>query len=321
MPEGCDGGTFVDLNRDGRLDLILINVFAEWARVFYGTKQGTFVERSDVFRVPGLGYTPAVADVDLDGWSDVVVARQDRSLWVALNHRGRTTVTAVVEGVGNDPRGIGMGDLDRDGDPDVAVVHKRDTHYVFRNDTQGDRLWLHVVHNPRRGSLYGTRLTVWDEAGRLYHHTQIVSGYGYLSHSPPGEILIGASQSGPFRYRILFPWGQVLEGWWIPNEEAWAQDFTVACDPTLLSFLLRLSRCVVRSEVSLRASVRFFCEGLPAGATCRFEPDVVPEGTEVAGVTLVVMLSTGIQAGTYPFQVVATNGSVVRWVSMQLEVR
>jgi hypothetical protein len=68
-------------------------------------------------------------------------------------------------------------------------------------------------------------------------------------------------------------------------------------------------------------AVQFSCQGLPAGATCQFGQTSLglPQGQSV-GNSLTIQLSANTPLGTYPFQVVATDGAVTDQLPLRLVV-
>lgn len=113
---GADGVTAADLDRDGHLDLVASNGLASTVSVRYGDGAGfTGSANYPVGSAPG-GIT--VADFNLDGRRDFVVAATPASVFLATGSRG---FTSTALGAGRSATGIGSGDFDGDGVPDVVV--------------------------------------------------------------------------------------------------------------------------------------------------------------------------------------------------------
>ncbi|MGQ9620457.1 MAG: hypothetical protein ACUVTX_05665, partial [Bacteroidales bacterium] len=95
----------------------------------------------------------------------------------------------------------------------------------------------------------------------------------------------------------------------------------ISCQPTTLPFLLRMSKCSIKPNYGYTATIYMSCAGLPKGAACKFSPDViVPIGDLSSETTLTVEIRNPIEQGTYPFQIVASNGAVSSTFNMNLKV-
>ena len=152
--------SFVDLDRDGWLDLVVANYVdftiegnvqchhserrtriycdpvdyrGEPDRLYRNMGDGTFTDVTTVAGMaaafgPGLGI--ATADVDDDGWVDIFVAndQSENQLWMNQGD-GTFQDTAMMSGVALGPRGedkadmgVDFGDFDNDGDEDLFIT-------------------------------------------------------------------------------------------------------------------------------------------------------------------------------------------------------
>ena len=216
VPEGCDGATFGDLDNDGDLDLVTIrNLSHSFVRFFYNDGTGHFVDRTREMNVEGLAYTAALVDLNLDGFLDVFFARSNRFVGAFMN-RGGQRFEQVPPGtgfIGFDARGVCVADFDNDGDEDLLIVHTQDNHRLFVNAKRGKVVKINLRGwKTGGGDLYGTKIWMVDPFGRLRYYTEITSSYGYLSHRPPDEIVIGAPDGLPRFVRVRFPWGFEVSG-------------------------------------------------------------------------------------------------------------
>src|SRR5919198_1244276 len=161
------GCTWVDYDRDGRLDLFVAqylqttleklprpgeNTDCRWkgvpvncgprglppgfVQLFHNNGDGTF---TDVSRQSGVAaasgsypMTAVAADYDNDGWPDVYVACDSTPSWLFRNQRDGTFRQEGLE------RGVALGDYDLDGSLDIFKTHfSDDTSVLYRNDGKG----------------------------------------------------------------------------------------------------------------------------------------------------------------------------------------
>ncbi len=163
---------FFDADGDGLLDLFLVN-YVQWTpdysrycgdrarnlrvychprylrpepnQLFRNNGDGTFTDvskESGIADHPGKGMSIAVADVDLDGDSDVFITNDSEADFLFLNDgKGKFTESGLLAGVAMSMNGraissmgADMRDIDNDGFPDVGVsALSGETFPVFRN--------------------------------------------------------------------------------------------------------------------------------------------------------------------------------------------
>ncbi|MBM3215520.1 CRTAC1 family protein [Candidatus Poribacteria bacterium] len=142
FPESVgSGGAFIDYDRDGWLDIYLVNGGDFQAaglpnRLYRNNGDGTF---SDVTERAGVGDTgfgdgTCVGDFDGDGWDDLYVCNYGAN--VLYRNNGDGTFSDVTERTGvGEPRWSASAaflDIDRDGDQDLFVANYVD--YVRERD-------------------------------------------------------------------------------------------------------------------------------------------------------------------------------------------
>lgn len=107
-----------DLDNDGDLDLVLGN-HAEPNSIFWN--DGGLVFRKQTFG-QGLGRAVTAVDVDNDGWRDLVLTRNTGAVNYWRNTGNGDFLQAVLPGVSYPAYALTWGDVDQDGDLDLATA-------------------------------------------------------------------------------------------------------------------------------------------------------------------------------------------------------
>jgi hypothetical protein len=219
--------SFLDYDRDGWLDLVVANYVAydpavachdprgrrdychprqfpaSGARLYHnvgGLRFEDVTEAAGLARQRGPALGVVCADLDGDGWPDVLVANdgQPNHLWMN-KHDGTFAEEAVRRGLAFDAMGgapanmgIAVGDVNGDGLPDVFVTHlTEETNTLWVQGPPGlfrDRTVAAGLGGAgARGTGFGTALIDFDHDGAL--DLAVVNGRVYQGEPAPGSAL------------------------------------------------------------------------------------------------------------------------------------
>jgi hypothetical protein len=116
-----------DVNKDGRLDIITANFKNNSVSVLIGGPDDSFSQSQGSPYAVGAGsYSVAVADLNKDGYLDLVTANENYdSISVLLGNAARTFSTAPNSpySVGDRPVAVAIADFNSDGNLDLAAVN------------------------------------------------------------------------------------------------------------------------------------------------------------------------------------------------------
>ena len=203
-PEAGMGVDLGDYDGDGRLDLVVTNFELETFALYKNLGGVAFVDSRSVARIAeptlmSLGFGAAFADFDQDGDLDLVFANghindNAAELTPGSQYRQRNQ---VFENLGNGKfqedkdtgvagvqahRGLAVGDLDGDGDLDVAVVASNEPAEVYENVGTGGS-WLQVDFAALTGNRFAIGARVELEAGGKKQIRDVKTASSYLSQN------------------------------------------------------------------------------------------------------------------------------------------
>jgi hypothetical protein len=232
---GVDAG---DFDADGDEDLFITELVAQGSTLYVNDGTGQFEEQSTRtgirnLSLPYTGFGAAWADVDNDGWLDIVAVnghvnrdvggvRRDSDPFplgqrnqVLKNVAGHFEDATDRAGSGFDPveasRGAAFGDVDNDGDVDVLVANGAGPARLLVNNIGSRQHWLGVRLIGDRGrDMVGARVSITRSAGPvLWRRARADGSYG-SANDPRVLVGLGSSTEAP-RVRVLWPGGQAEE--------------------------------------------------------------------------------------------------------------
>jgi hypothetical protein len=213
---GVDAG---DVDGDGRPDFVVTNFSTEYHALYLNTGAFPFEERTIPSGLAGItrpyvGWGASFLDYDNDGVLDLVIAtghlnsmveliQKDVSykqppLLLANNGAGRFKDVKDTAGptfrTPGLARGLAVGDIDNDGDPDLVIVHLNDKPVLLRNNV-GQEPWIgfRLVGKSSNRDAIGARLVV--HAGKSTFTRWITGGGSFLS-SHDNRVLVGLGRRG-----------------------------------------------------------------------------------------------------------------------------
>jgi hypothetical protein len=254
---GNSGATVcADLDNDGWLDLVTTEIRHWWAgsgadgsTVLWNTGEADVrLERAGrdeiglvVPHVTSGGWDEGhigatVLDFDNDGWLDIFIGATDYAGNRALLYRQvaprRFEEVAVDDWVEhNRSHGVGVADIDRDGDLDLIVGHSRarcdasapndcyatDSARVLRNELQGTNNWLQVrVDGGTRANRGGVGAVVTVRAGGITQTRRVEAGYGHYGAQNDLVQHFGLGSACEAEVTVQFAPGVASQTWTLP---------------------------------------------------------------------------------------------------------
>ncbi len=216
---GIDAG---DYDNDGFMDFVLTTFAHDVKTLYRNLGNGQFEDATQAAGLAAptfqpMGWGTAFFDADLDGALDLFIAnghiyaqvddspdlnetyRQKNQFFV--NEAGRFRDVSETAGAGlqvrKSSRGLAVGDLDNDGDPDLVISNVDDVPTLLENRQHTGHHWagFRLQKEGANPFCIGARVTL--EAGGRRQVREVRSGGGYLSQNDL-RVLFGLGEhSGP----------------------------------------------------------------------------------------------------------------------------
>ena len=232
---GAMGIDASDYDGDGMPDLVIGNFSNEMVSLYHNEGVGFFIDQAPVSEIGRnslltLAFGAFFFDYDLDGRQDIFVAnghvendiaavqqrvsyRQAPHLFRNRGDGGFEEVTTASPDLARPmvARGAAFGDIDGDGDPDLAVNENGGPARLFRNDGGERNGWVGFRlrgGNSNRDGIGAKIILTIEDAGMTRSETRVVkSATGYASQNQL-EVVLGLGPGGrAVSAEVLWPSG------------------------------------------------------------------------------------------------------------------
>ena len=232
---GAMGIDASDYDGDGMPDLVIGNFSNEMVSLYHNEGVGFFIDQAPVSEIGRnslltLAFGAFFFDYDLDGRQDIFVAnghvendiaavqqrvsyRQAPHLFRNRGDGGFDEVTTASPDLAQPmvARGAAFGDMDGDGDPDLAVSGNGGPARIFRNDGGERNGWVGFRlrgGNSNRDGIGAKIILAIEDAGMTRSETRVVkSATGYASQNQL-EVVFGLGSGGrAVSAEVLWPSG------------------------------------------------------------------------------------------------------------------
>ena len=209
------GVDFGDVNRDGWLDLFVTNFSGETNTLYLNEKNGFLVDATSRTglghpSINLLGFGTKFVDLDLDGWLDIFIVNghvidniklfnrdythaQQKQIFI---NQGNETFLDQTKTIGGDlleptvGRGAAFGDIDNDGDIDIAISNNNGKANLLSNEGKPKGHWIgfQLEGKTCNREAIGSKLKITTDSG--IQVAWVNPAASYLSSNDP-RVLFG----------------------------------------------------------------------------------------------------------------------------------
>jgi len=209
------GVDFGDVNRDGWLDLFVTNFSGETNTLYLNEKNGFLVDATSRTglghpSINLLGFGTKFVDLDLDGWLDIFIVNghvidniklfnrdythaQQKQIFI---NQGNETFLDQTKSIGGDllkpavGRGAAFGDIDNDGDIDIAISNNNGKANLLLNEGKPKGHWIgfQLEGKTCNREAIGSKLKITTDSG--IQVAWVNPAASYLSSNDP-RVLFG----------------------------------------------------------------------------------------------------------------------------------
>ncbi len=206
-----EGARFADLDNDGQFDLVINRSAAGGGIAIYYNRDGAFEEADPVdpdFLNDAAGYGLAIADINFDGWQDIIAPDRDDRCQTLVYMNGPDGFYRVT-GFPKTYCGDLMTNADFNRDGKLDLLYRVVTPTVFTNDFPGDPNTFAVIALDEAGrrNQHGRRITARPADDDAIVLTRAVDpGSGFMSSSPY-PVVFNSPSAEPHDVTIHFASG------------------------------------------------------------------------------------------------------------------
>jgi len=236
-PEASMGVVAGDVDADGDEDLFMTHIDGETNTLYINDGTGLFRDVTDRWELgvasrTSTAFGTAWLDFDQDGWLDLIIANGAVSVLESQLRQGDPyplkQINQLFHNLGNGrfeevtdragaafelaevSRGLAMGDIDNDGDPDVVITNNSGPARLLINQWGAGGNWvgLRLVEPSGQGDVLGTRVAIHRHGQPTLWRRVQVDG-SYASASDPRIVAGLGSSTSIDKIEVFWPGGQV----------------------------------------------------------------------------------------------------------------